>query len=235
MAGRGSRFKKVGVSSPKHEIDVDGKPMFDWAMRSLTEFFDDRFLFVAHDDHDPASFLSKSCDRLGIDDFQVVSLDTYTTGQAATAYAADHLLDPEESVAIYNIDTYIEKRTLAPGSMKGDGWIPVFETPGERWSFVETDDSGAVIQVSEKDKISDLATVGFYYFDRWQLFTDAFETASDDVESEYGETYVAPLYNHIIDSGHDVRIHPVDQDDVHVLGTPGDLREFDPTFDPETN
>jgi dTDP-glucose pyrophosphorylase len=232
MAGRGSRFQEVGVTKPKHEIMVKGEPMFNWAMRSLEAFFDEQFIFVTQSDDNATPFLEHACQYLGIERYEEHALNEYTNGQAQTALEANKYIDPDDAVAIYNIDTYIEERKLTPDAISGDGFIPVFTAPGERWSFVCTNDANHITQVSEKEKISDLATVGFYYFDRWSDFVKAYENSAQQVESEYGETYVAPLYNYLIDQGRTILPYELDRDAVHVLGTPDDLRKFDPGFDP---
>lgn len=233
MAGKGSRFRDSGIKIPKHEIEVSDKPMFDWAMRSLESFYDKEFIFITHSDHSATEFLLESCDRLGISKFQQIALDEYTSGQAQTALKADELLRSQEAVAIYNIDTYIEEGKLVPEEISGEGFIPTFISPGKRWSFVRTNDEGHVVEVSEKKKISDIATAGFYYFDRWEHFVNAYEHSAQKVKSEYGETYVAPLYNHLIDQGLTVLPHRLDQDSIHVLGTPEDLAKFYSDFSPQ--
>ena len=231
MAGKGSRFKEVGVTVPKHQIIIDDRPMFDWAMQSLESFFNEEFIFITQSGHSTSDFLLNACDRLGINSYQEVTLDSYTSGQAATALAADDWVNANESIAIYNIDTYIESGEIEPTDISGDGFIPIFEAPGERWSFVKENKQGNVQKVSEKEKISNKATIGFYYFDQWSYFVDAFEMAASDVKSEYGETYVAPLYNHLINKNRSVHTHRIERDKVHVLGTPRDLRNFYPEFD----
>jgi dTDP-glucose pyrophosphorylase len=232
MAGRGSRFRDVGVTKPKHEIIVKSRPMFDWAIKSLEAFFDEEFVFITQSEHDATSFLEDACARLGITDYEEHTLDEYTNGQAQTAMAANEYLSPDDAVAIYNIDTYIEEGELRPDIISGEGFIPVFTAPGDRWSFVRTNDAKHVTRVSEKQKISDLATAGFYYFGNWKNFIDAYKHSAQMVEQEYGETYVAPLYNHLIDQGKTVLPYELDRDVVHVLGTPEDLRQFDSDFNP---
>lgn len=233
MAGRGSRFQEVGVSKPKHEIVVKGQPMFDWAMRSLQAFFDEDFIFVAQSEHGTTAFLKDACDRLGISNRQEVILEDYTSGQAQTAIKADKYIDSDDAVVIYNIDTYIEEGLLTPKDISGDGFIPVFTDSGDRWSFIRTNDGGYVTDVSEKKKISDIATAGFYYFDDWDDFVSAYKNMAQQVEREYGETYIAPLYNHLIDEGRTILPYQLDKDSVHVLGTPDDLKRFDPSFSAE--
>ncbi|RQG93046.1 hypothetical protein EA462_02205 [Natrarchaeobius halalkaliphilus] len=235
MAGKGSRFKDAGISCPKHEVIVDDRPMFDWAMQSLKSFYDDEFVFITQAADSPSEFLAERCETLGIDRYEEVTLTEYTDGQASTALAADDSINDSQSVAIFNIDTYVEEGKLSPEIIKGDGFIPVFETTGERWSFVKEDSKGNVVSVSEKEKISDLATVGFYYFDQWSYFADAYAEIASETKSKYGETYVAPLYNSLIDSGESVETHCLDESAVHVLGTPQDLCSFYPEFDPNNH
>ena len=40
MAGRGSRFFDDGFISPKPLIEINGKPFFYWAARSIEKFVD---------------------------------------------------------------------------------------------------------------------------------------------------------------------------------------------------
>lgn len=234
MAGRGSRFREVGIAEPKHEIQVRDKAMFDWAMQSLEAFFGHEFVFVTQESHSPSSFLADACDRLGIKQYHEIQLTEYTDGQASTAHAADELISDSDSVGIYNIDTYIEEGELSPSILRGDGLIPTFKASGERWSFIREDNYGNVTNVSEKEKISNKATTGFYYFERWSDFIDAYRTRSHDIENEYGETYIAPLYNYLIDQDKQVYSHKIDSKKVHVLGTPTDVRQFDSEFELET-
>lgn len=227
MAGRGSRFREAGISKPKHEIKIRGKTMFDWAMHSLEAFFEHEFIFVTHRSHNASYFISDACNRLGIENYHEVQLSEYTDGQASSAYAANELISDSDSVGIYNIDTYIEEGELNPNILNGDGVIPIFKASGDRWSFVREDANGNVIEVSEKEKISNKATVGFYYFEEWGDFTDAYCTRSREIEDKYGETYIAPLYNYLIDHDRQVYSQEMDPEDVHVLGTPTDVRQFD--------
>lgn len=231
MAGKGSRFRAVGISKPKYKIVTRGRSMFEWAMESLQAFFDHPFVFVTQERHSPTEFLEKSCDRLGITEHKELTLTEYTDGQASTAVAADELLDNDDSVVIYNVDTYIEPGHLTKDILNEGGTIPTFRANSDRWSFAKTDGTDRVVEVSEKRRISSHATAGFYHFDRWGDFVNAYRNYAGDIKTEYGETYVAPHYNYIIQRGKDVFKHDLDRGAVHVLGTPTDLREFDDEFE----
>lgn len=50
--------------------------------------------------------LEAACQRLGIAQADFVPLNAVTEGQASTVMQADALLEDDEAVLIYNIDTY---------------------------------------------------------------------------------------------------------------------------------
>lgn len=232
-AGRSQRFKDIGINQEKYMLQIQDQTMFDFALTSLSEFFDSQFIFILHKKHNGGEFVDKHCDFLGISDYELVEINEYTDGQATTALEADDKINAQESIAIFNIDTYITKGTLGPDAIRGDGYIPVFSAKGDRWSFVRTDAEDQAIEVSEKEKISDLATIGFYYFDEWELYKMAYQEASNSVKQAYGEKYVAPLYNILIDHGHSIYTDKIPADHVHVLGTPEDICKFYDRFPAE--
>lgn len=231
MAGEGSRFKNAGVDEEKYRLVVRDRTMFEWAMRSLSAFFDEEFVFVTRKSHDAGPFLSAKCESLGIERYETVELDHLTSGQATTAIEAGRCVDDDDAVAVYNIDTYVEEGYLTPAELTGDGCIPVFEADSGSWSFVALNDEGSVVEVAEKEPISSLASLGLYHFARWADFQTAFEAAGDRVEDDYGERYIAPMYNNLLDRDLNVTMRRVPRSAVHILGTPADVRAFDPAFD----
>lgn len=230
MAGEGSRFKEAGIDKPKHRISIDGESMFWYSMRSLTSFFDEEFVFVCLETHDDRPFINSECERLGIKNYQIVEIPEITDGQATTVMKAKEKISSEEDILIYNIDTYIEAGVIKKEAIRGDGWIPVFRTEGDRWSFTQLDGE-RVSRVAEKERISDLATTGLYYFGQFSDYTAAYAERAASVKAEYGEKYIAPLYNNLIRNGKTVYPKIIPEDHIHVLGTPEDLISFYPAFE----
>jgi dTDP-glucose pyrophosphorylase len=143
---------------------------------------------------------------------------------------ADPLIADSDPVVVYNIDTYIEEGTIRQEDITGDGWIPVFRASGDQWSFVRLDDDGNAVEVVEKTRISDLATVGLYYFNAWSAFKQSYHDTHDEVIEKYGETYICPLYQYCIDREDSVRVTEIEPALIHVLGTPDDVVDFYPGF-----
>lgn len=225
MAGTGSRFKKAGYDIEKHEIIFHGKTLFEWAIESLKNFKDSEFIFITRNFNYIEKFIYDKTRSVGLNKINVKIIDTITKGQAETALLAKEFFNDDDSLLIYNIDTYINPECLKLQMIKGDGWIPVFSSEGDKWSFVEADNDNLVIRTTEKVRISDNCSVGLYYFSsflQYQSCTYKYYRDSGKPQ-ESKEWYVAPLYNELINSGNKVYMHKLPKKEVIVLGTPEDL------------
>lgn len=126
-----------------------------------------------------------------------IEISGNTRGQLDTFLRASGKIKFED-IVIYNCDTYFEASNLRAEieSGKYDGIIPCSAQPGESWSFCEVTNNHLITRVTEKERISDWASVGYYYFkDKKQLL----DLAQKEVERvKEKESYVAPLYNEYI-------------------------------------
>lgn len=230
MAGMGQRFRDAGYTVPKYRIEAHGKSLFVWSMLSLAAFIrlDCPFVFVVRNEDAADEFISAQCAELGIQDFAIVSLDKLTDGQATSAMLAEGAVaNPSLPMLVYNIDTYVDPEALPATAVQGDGWIPCFPGTGAAWSFARADDMGRVVELKEKERISDDATVGLYWFSSFGLYAAAYRAFfADEKNLTKGEKYIAPLYNYLIEQERPVYIHRIPAPAVVPLGTPADVQSF---------
>lgn len=227
MAGEGSRFKKVGYKVPKHEIEVKGKSLFEWSMLSLKNFFDENFIFIVRENNYDKEKLECLCNKLGIKNFKLKEIKELTDGQASTAYLCNEYILEDEDVLIYNIDTYISGDEIKKEELKKyDGYIPVFKSEGDKWSFVKLDDNGKVIDVVEKIRVSDLGSIGLYYFKTWRDYKEIYLKYKEEIKRKYKEVYIAPMYHYLLKENKDIGYIILKNENIHVLGTPEDLEVF---------
>ncbi len=231
MGGLGKRFREAGYTVPKYMIEAKGKTLFEWSLISLEGYKNevDKFVFIAMKDEtvDVEGFILKQCEALGIRNYKVILLDYLTDGQATTAMLASKYWDKDHALLIYNIDTYVEAGEMNSSQLKGDGFIPCFKAEGDHWSFVRLDESGKVVEIKEKKRISANCTLGAYYFKTCKLYEDLYkEYYNGSVELVNGEKYVAPLYDYLLKKNGEIYICDVDPKRVHVLGTPKELEAF---------
>ena len=227
MAGQGSRFKAAGFSIPKYMIEVRGKTLFDWSMESLEDYnkIVKKYIFVVQKKDNSKQFILEHMDKFNIGSIEVLELEEATDGQATTCMKAMDLCDADDSIMIYNIDTYVESGGLLLRAIEGDGFIPCFKAPGLHWSFVRVDDDGQVVEVREKERISDNCSIGAYFFKSAKLFIETYNSFYK-VGNITREKYIAPMYNALISKGYKVNMNIISSNLVHVLGTPEEVDSF---------
>ena len=105
-----------------------------------------------------------------------------------------------------------------------DGGIVSFEATHPKWSFAKLGHDGFVTEVAEKKPISNIATVGVYY---WSKGSDYVKYAEQMIEKDIrtnNEFYVCPVYNEAIGDDKKIKIFPIDK--MWGLGTPEDLERY---------
>ena len=231
MAGRGSRFYEAGYKVPKYEIMAHDRSLFEWSMLSLKNFLTEntRVIFICLEENKSSDFVLRQTKLLGLTDVHIVELKEVTDGQATTAYLSQELWNPEWPLLIYNIDTYVKPHALKPSDIRtgSDGWVPCFQVPGEHWSFVKLGNDGWAVDLAEKQRISDNASIGLYWFSRAGRYVELYDRFfSDRKNLVRGERYIAPLYRQLLAEGGKVSLTDLPPTDVHVLGTPAELERF---------
>ena len=226
MAGMGSRFKKAGYDCPKYMIEAKGKTLFEWSMDSLLDYNKavNKYIFIVREEDHSKEFITKKMMTLGINNLEIIEINYLTDGQATTAKLGVERCNDDESILIYNIDTYIEPYNLLLADLNGDGSIPCFHAEGTHWSFVK-EKNGKVIDVVEKVRISDNCSIGAYYFKSAKLFKDIYAEMYES-KNLNKEKYIAPMFKMMLEKGFKVTYSIVDKSKVHVLGTPEELKNF---------
>ena len=105
-----------------------------------------------------------------------------------------------------------------------DGGIVSFKGTHPKYSFAKINEKGLVTEVAEKDPISDIATVGYYYWKKGSDFVKYAEQMIDKNIRTNNEFYVCPVYNEAIKAGLKIKASLVDE--MWGMGTPEELNNF---------
>lgn len=225
MAGAGSRFASAGYTFPKPLIEVNGKPMIQVVVDNLN--VDAHFIFICQKEHyekynlqSVLNLIAPGCD--------IVQVDGLTEGAACTTLLAKDLINSDEPLLMANSDQFIEWNSneclYAFTADSIDGGIVTFESTHPKWSFAKLGDDGFVSEVAEKNPISNLATVGVYY---WKHGSDYVKYAEQMIEKNIrtnNEFYVCPVFNEAIADGKKIRVKNIEK--MWGIGTPEDLHYF---------
>ena len=225
MAGAGSRFATAGYTFPKPLIDVEGKPMIQLVVENLN--IDANYIYVVQKSH-REKFNLDTLLNLITPNCTIVEVDGVTEGAACTALLAKEFIDNGNPLFFANSDQFVEWDSneffYKMNENDCDGGIPVFRSTHPKWSFAKLDEDGFVTEVQEKNPISDLATIGFYY---WKQGSDFVKYSEEMIEQEIrvnGEFYVCPVYNNAIKGG--LKVRTFDTPKMWGLGTPEDLKHY---------
>jgi dTDP-glucose pyrophosphorylase len=202
MAGRGSRFLKAGVSTPKPFIDVLGKPMFIRSLESLGSLNIEKIYFVVLIEHFYNFNIVELIETHTNLEYQVVLVNQVTEGQLQTVLLTKNHIKEDKEILVLPSDTVIIdnlKSTLSISQGSATGVISLIEKPGNQWSFAKLNKNNSIIEVAEKKRISDFVSTGMYYFRSSSDFFNLAEILISNNERTSGEYYIIPVYQKMID------------------------------------
>jgi len=225
MAGEGSRFTKAGYTFPKPLIDIQGKPMIQVVVENLN--MDANFIFVVRKEHREKYNLD-SLLKLIAPGCRIVETDGLTEGAACTALLAKDFIDSDAPLFFANSDQFVEwdsnEFMYKMNETNADGGIVSFTATHPKWSFAKINENGLVTEVAEKNPISDIATVGYYW---WKNGSDFVKYAEQMINKDLrisNEFYVCPVFNEAIADKKEIRTF--NTDGMWGLGTPEDLKYY---------
>jgi NDP-sugar pyrophosphorylase family protein len=228
MGGEGRQFAERGYTFPKPLVEVDGQPLIEIVVKSLTPSEPHRFVFICRQEHVTGYALGDVL-RLVAPDCQVVTSAKPTAGALCSVLLGLEHLPEDGELLIANADQCVDvpmDRFLASARAGAwDGYLMTFPNTHPRWSYARTE-GDLVVAVAEKQPISRNATAGLYYFRRGADFIRGAERMLTKNASIAGEFYVAPVYNELILSQKRVGIFAIDGSQMHGLGTPEEVERY---------
>lgn len=225
MAGAGSRFEKAGYTFPKPLIDVNGKPMIQVVVDNLN--LDANFIYVVQKSHRQKYNLDTLLNLI-TPNCTIIEVDGLTEGAACTALMAKDLINNDNPLFFANSDQYVEWNSnefmYKMQETNFDGGIVTFKSTHPKWSFVKLDENNFASMVAEKNPISDLATVGYYFWKNGSDFVKYAEQMINNNIRVNNEFYVCPVFNEAINDGK--KIITFNASKMWGIGTPEDLDLF---------
>ena len=225
MAGAGSRFEQAGYTFPKPLIEVRNKPMIQVVIDNLN--IKANYIYIVQKKHREKYNLDTLLNLL-TPNCRIVEVDNLTEGAACTALLAKEFIDNDAPLFFANSDQFVEwdsnEFMYKMNETNADGGIVTFEATHPKWSFAKINDKGLVTEVAEKNPISNIATVGYYY---WKHGSDFVKYAEQMINKNIrinNEFYVCPVFNEAIGDAKEIRTFNVEG--MWGLGTPEDLKYY---------
>ena len=236
LAGRGSRFMKLGYKDPKPLIEVSGKPMIIQAANSLPD--SQNQTFVALKEHLKKYPLEKIIKSEFIK-AKITSIDEVTKGQAITCSMGLQDVDINSPLLIAATDNGMiydnKKYQKLIESNNVDAIIFTFrhhvssKNNPQMYGWVKTDNKYNAEKVSVKVPISnnpyeDHAIVGTFWFKKVKYYNQGLQNLLEKKITINNEYYIDSLMDELIKLGLNVKVFEVN--DYICWGTPDDYKTF---------
>jgi dTDP-glucose pyrophosphorylase len=228
MGGLGSRFAKEGYKTPKPLIEVDGKPMFMRALDSFKPLKNAAHIFVIRKEHNEKYDLANQILKQ-LPDAKISILDHDTEGAVESCMIAEKYINDKLPIIIADCDIYFESKEyfdkVGHQNEMPDGMLLTFEASDPRYSYVELDNTSAVLRTAEKQVISNHAILGGYFFKNGELFKETSKQfLRNGLPEGLKEYYMSHLFNILLEKKKRIEIATIDVK--HIFGTPEELNQY---------
>lgn len=225
MAGAGDRFKQAGYIAPKPLINIIKRPMIQVVVENLN--YESKHTFIVQKAHRQEYNLNSLLNLIS-QDCNIIEVDGLTEGAACTTLLAKDIINNDSPLIIANSDQFVEWDTsefmYKMQEQDTDAGVVCFNATHPKWSFVRLDNNGTVLEVAEKNPISNIATVGIYYWKRGSDYVKYAEQMIQQNIRHNNEFYVCPVFNEAIKDGKTVKAYMIEK--MWGLGTPEDLEFY---------
>lgn len=198
MAGAGSRFFKNGFAMPKPLIEIKNKPFLFWSTKSISNYIEVKDItFIVLQQHIDEFEIDKKIKEY-FPKAKIVAIPEVLNGAVLTCFEGIKEIQDDLPIVFNDCDHAFISSEFNLYCNNGkfdeiDGGLLTFESQDPKYSFLEMDENGNVINTVEKKVISNYAICGAYYFKNKNLF---FECANQYLNKcNYSEYFVSGVYN----------------------------------------
>lgn len=226
-AGLGVRFKEDNYDKPKPLINVLGEPLIFHVLNNLKIDENDNIYIIYNYSLDSYNFkhvILKSFSHLNI---KFISLNFITRGAAETVLCGLNKIDDlNQKTIILDCDTFYLDDIIGMAKENEYSNIFYFKDSSELpiFSYININENNEVIDIKEKNKISDNACSGAYSFSNGNLLKKYCEMALNNESKSKNEYYISNVYDLLIK--HEEKITACKIENFTCLGTPQQLKSY---------
>jgi capsule biosynthesis phosphatase len=228
IGGIGQRFKENGYKNPKALINIYGKPIITYLLDNLnTDNID--YIFIPYNkeykQYRFEDFLIKNYPNIH---FKFYCLENNTRGAAETINIGINKLNEERDIPVLCLDSDNFYTCDIISQWNGENSVFSFEDENKNpiYSYVKTNENNEIIDIKEKDKISNNACTGAYGF---RSINDLKKYTSKIIEENITqklEFYTSGVIKQMISEGQTFKNQTILRSSFICLGTPLQLKFF---------
>jgi capsule biosynthesis phosphatase len=228
IGGIGQRFKDNGYTKPKALINLYGKSIISYLLDNLNIDRID-YIFIPYNKEYKKyrfeEFLIKKYPKIC---FKFHCLENNTRGAAETIDIGINNLNEKKDIPVICLDCDNWYTCDIISQWNGENCIFSFEDVNEKpiYSYVKTSNSDEVIDIKEKDKISNKACTGAYGFKSINELKKYTSKIIINNITQKNEFYTSGVIKNMLDDGYSFKNITIDANKFICLGTPLQLKLF---------
>ena len=231
LGGTGQRFKKNGYSMPKALIKVDGKEIIFHLLDNLQINKNISMIYIPYNkEYVNYNFEQLLTEKYPNYIFKFFILEKQTRGACETIYNGLKNIETMKDQPVLCIDSDNFYTINIINLWNGKNTVFSFIDKGEQplFSYVKTNNN-KIIDIVEKNKISDYACTGAYGFNSFYKLMNECEYIINNNITQKGEFYTSGVIKEMIKKNSFTNI-VIDNKDYFSLGTPEQIEIFTKGF-----
>ena len=229
VGGLGSRFSQDGFRLPKPLIIALGKPILSWTLDSIKPQIDDIIYIVYREEFKKLNFEQYFLKYFPTYNIKFTTIIGDTRGASETVLNSFNIIDKKrlgqltlviDSDNFYTLDIIDCAKKINSNSIfyiKDTNPLPIF-------SYIKIDNENRVLNIKEKEKISDCACVGAYCFKNALTLRNTITSIISKNKKQKNEFYISNLYDELLENNENV--FSIEVNEFQCLGTPSQLQKF---------
>lgn len=229
IGGKGERFKDVSYSHPKPLIKIFGKEMIFWLLECLNIKNDDKIFIIYKNEFEKFAF--SSLIKTKYPDVILIPLNFQTRGAAETiftgiSYISDRYYDRQ--TVLLDCDNFYSLDIISRLRLCKHNAIVSFEDDGDKpiYSYIKFNDDKIISQIAEKNKITNYANTGVYFFNNMHDLKKYSSRVIDLNITVKNEFYTSCVVMEMINDGHIFEAVIINKENYHCVGTPLQLYTY---------
>lgn len=229
LGGKGERFVKCGYLQPKPLIQILDKCMIEYVLDNLTIAENDKVFIIYNsqlNSHNFSEFITSKYSYI-----HLIEIND-TKGAAETLFLGiDHILKNcihHDKCLVLDCDTFYTEDIVEIFKKSVDNTIffrKNYDT-NALYSYIDLDDTSTIINIKEKEKITDDANTGAYAFNDINLLYDYCKLVIENNITFNNEPYISCVISEMIKSKILFKGCELKADCVFSLGTPAEIDKY---------
>lgn len=228
IGGTGQRFKENGYKKPKALINIYGKPIISYLLDNLNSD-NIEYIYIPYNKEYRKfrfeDFLIKKYPQII---FKFFCLENNTKGAAETINIGINNLNEKRDIPVLCLDSDNFYTCDIISRWNGENCVFSFEDVNKNpiYSYVKINNKNEILDIKEKDKISNNACTGAYGFNSINELKKHTSKIIEENITQKSEFYTSGVIKEMMNNGHIFKNKTILQSNFICLGTPLQLKFF---------